>query len=504
MSDKNLFQGPEEGEDFSLDELLEETKRQLNSEPGEMEYSSQDVPFDAGDNMNFEDSDQTNGFDFSERFPDYGEYQAPSADERAFDDYPGESSNVYRGGGDYESEPRSRSYDEEEYYEDEEDVPLPEKPARSHHRRIVPLFVKILLYVVIVGLVAVGGGYGAWECAQDVMAFGRSDETLTISIEKGQSVEDIAQLLKDAGVIKYPWLFKLYCDFTDSGDTMEPGTYQIAYNYDYHALVNGMVASSPNRSTVRLTIPEGMTCAQIFAMMEKNKVCSVADLEECAANNQFDYWFLEDVPYGDANRLEGFLFPDTYDFYEDDEPQRVLDKLLVNFEKKFSDEAREQLDQLNETLAQRMADRDLGEDYISTHTLTIRDLIIVASMIEKESAGASESGNIASVIYNRLCDPTNYPYLNIDATVVYALGGVNGALTEADLQVDSPYNTYNHSGLPIGPIANPGLSSITAALNPSDTNYHFYALDKNTGFHHFSETYEEHNAFLGGEGNGEE
>ena len=128
----------------------------------------------------------------------------------------------------------------------------------------------------------------------------------------------------------------------------------------------------------------------------------------------------------------------------------------------------------------------------------------VASMIEKETAGISESGQIASVIYNRLCRPADYPYLNIDATLVYALGGsLDRALTEEDKQVDSPYNTYTHAGLPAGPIANPGLSSITAALNPSDTNYYFYALDKSTGYHHFSESYDEHNQFLASQADGE-
>ena len=175
----------------------------------------------------------------------------------------------------------------------------------------------------------------------------------------------------------------------------------------------------------------------------------------------------------------------------------MLDKLLVNFEKKFSEEAQAQLEVLNANLADRLSSAGYDETYISAHRMTVYELITVASMVEKESAGADESGNIASVIYNRLCKPADFPYLNIDATVVYALGGVDGALTAEDLQVDSPYNTYNHAGLPAGPISNPGLSSITAALYPSESSYYYYALDKSTGYHHFSSTYDEHNAFLG-------
>ena len=328
------------------------------------------------------------------------------------------------------------------------------------------------------------------------MAFGRSDETLTVSIQEGDTLDDIADMLADKGVIKYPWLFKFYCKFTDSTETMDPGTYVISYNYDYHALVNGMIANSPNRTTVRVMIPEGMTSAQIFALMEKNGVCSAEDLAKCAAETEFDYWFLEGIPYGAENRLEGFLFPDTYDFYEGDDPERVLDKLLTNFGRKFSDDTRERLDAFNEAFAERLREAGYDEDYIASHRFTVYELITVASMIERETAGADESATIASVIYNRLCDPANWPYINIDATVVYALGGISRPLTYEDTQIDSPYNTYKHAGLPVGPISNPGLSSIAAALNPADTDYYFYALDNSTGRHHFSKTYDEHNAFL--------
>lgn len=469
------------GFDPELDALLEESRRQANSAPGQI---NEPVPPAAAQ----EEAEFTP--DFGDAFVGYGTYEAPVANEGA----PAEAyDNSYDEG-----------YDEEYYDEDYEDergeaVPTIQKPRRKKRKRIVPLFVKILLYLVIVGLVAVGSGYGVWECAQDVLALGRSDETLTVTIPQGATVEDVAQLLQDKGVIKYAWLFEFYCDFTDSNDRMDPGTYQISYNYDYHALVSGLAASSPNRTTVRVTIPEGMTCAQIFALMEKNNVCTVAELETAAANSTFDYWFLEDIPYGQSNRLEGFLFPDTYDFYESDDPERVLNKLLANFDRKFSDEAQAQLEALNEQLAQRWANAGYDEAYITAHRFSIYELMTVSSMIERETAGSSESSDIASVIYNRLCHPADYPYLNIDATVVYALGGVTGPLTEADLQVDSPYNTYTNTGLPYGPIANPGLSSITAALNPSNTDYYFYALDNTTGYHHFSETYAEHNEFLGSE-----
>lgn len=345
----------------------------------------------------------------------------------------------------------------------------------------MPLFVKIILYVVIVAVVSVGAGYAAWACATDVLAFGRSSDTIQVTVPENASLDAIADMLHENGLIQYPWLFKLYCKFTHSAGRMDAGTYELAYNYDYHALVSGMTESGGTRTTVRVMLPEGATCAQIFALLEKNEVCTAEKLQESAANTHFDYWFLEDIPYGETNRLEGFLFPDTYDFYVNDDPDRVLEKLLSNFNRKFSDDASAQLETLNTALAERWTAKGYDESYIEAHRMTIYDLVTVASMIEKETASAKESSTIASVIYNRLCDPANYPYLNVDATIVYALGGVDGALTYEDTQIDSPYNTYNRNGSARRTDLHPGLSSISAALNSADTSYYYYALDDSTG-----------------------
>ena len=498
---ENLF-------DLSIDELIADAKAQIGSDHGRESFAvpaEQTAPVDVGFDIPVEqEAPMEESFaipdeffrvpeepapkpvvaepaaqnpdefelDFGSAFDDYGEYVAPDAEEKPAVLPPDEA----------------------------DPGPMPKKPRRNRKKRIVPLFVKILLYLVLVSVSAVGLGYGAWECAQDVLGFGRSEDSLTVVVKEGDTVADIAQMLKEKGVIKYPWLFELYCEFTKSMDTMDPGNYVLYYNYDYHALVSGMVERSPNRVTVRLTIPEGYTAAQIFSMMEKKGVCTVAELEECAATHEFDYWFLEGIPYGESNRLEGFLFPDTYDFYEKDDPARALNKLLVNFDNKFSKRAEEQLEELNAKLAERWASRGYSQEYIDSHRFGIYELMTVASMIEKETSSVAESGKISSVIYNRLCKPDDFPCLQIDATVVYALGGVDHALTYEDLEVDSPYNTYIYSGLPKGPISNPGLNSIAAALKPTDTSYYFYALDPSTGAHYFSKTLREHTNFLEGLG----
>ena len=255
-----------------------------------------------------------------------------------------------------------------------------------------------------------------------------------------------------------------------------------------------MTPSTGLRATTEVTIPEGYECEDIFALLEEAGVSTVSELEQAAASYEFDYSFLQDLPYGDKNRLEGYLFPDTYQFYLNDKPENVLGKFLRNFESKITDEMYAAVDELNDRLAAQMRANNFTEQEIESVKLTFHDVIIVASLVEKETAKTSESASIASVIYNRLCSKL-YPCLQIDATIQYALDERKEVLSNADKAIISPYNTYTNAGLPAGPIANPGINSIRAALYPAETDYYFYALGSD-GVHKFSKTYYEHQDFL--------
>ena len=294
-------------------------------------------------------------------------------------------------------------------------------------------------------------------------------------------MDDIIEKLYHNGLIRYRSLFKLYADISDAEEDIDPGIYDLNTRYDYHALVNMMSASSSRTVVEDVLIPEGYTCRQIFAMLEEKRICTAQDLAAYAASGELkDYWFLENVERGQGYCLEGFLFPDTYDFYKNSTPREVLEKLLDNFERRFDEEMQAQIETLNANVT--------GGGY------GVREVAIVASMIEKEAAAPSEAPAIAGVIYNRLFRWDGTPaYLNIDASIVYALDGKTD-LTREDLQVDSPYNTYTHTGLTPTPISNPGLSSLRAALNPENHNYYYYVLNPETGMHTFSTTYEEHSA----------
>ena len=266
--------------------------------------------------------------------------------------------------------------------------------------------------------------------------------------------------------------------------------------YDYMALVSVMSPSSKFIVVEDLRVPEGYTCAQIFNLLAEKNVCTVQELEEASmAMDLSGYWFLEGLEQNDRYCLEGYLFPDTYDFYEHDDPENVLKKMLNNFDSKFNDNMRNDLNELNELLEEKLRKNGFGNAYIEEHRFTVREVVIVASMIEKETANNLESYTISSVIYNRLTNPGEYPYLNIDATLVYALGGRN-ELTAQDKEIDSPYNTYREKGLIPGPISNPSQNSLAAALQPEDTKYHYYAYNPSTEEHHFTKTYKDHLDFL--------
>ena len=255
-----------------------------------------------------------------------------------------------------------------------------------------------------------------------------------------------------------------------------------------------MVRTSGDRATATVMIPEGYECEDIFALLAENGVCTVEELEDAAANHEYDYAFLADLPYGQKNRLEGYLFPDTYEFYVGDDPVNVLDKFLRRFDSKVTEEMYDAVDALNANLAKKMAANGFTDSEIAAAKLDMHDVIIVASLIEKETAKASESPSIAAVIYNRLCSKL-YPCLEIDATIQYALDERKEVLSNADKGIISPYNTYKNAGLPAGPISNPGIASIRAALYPAESDDYFYALG-NDGVHHFSRTYYEHQDFL--------
>ncbi len=343
----------------------------------------------------------------------------------------------------------------------------------------IPSILATFVWLALIVVIGVTAGRMLWICAADVLAFGREDKVVTVTVYEADTMEDIIDKLHAGGLIRYKSLFSLYADISDAEEDIKPGIYDLNTRYDYHALVNFMSPRS-SREVIKLTIPEGYTCRQIFALLEENRICTAVDAAAYAASGELsEYWFLDNVERGTENCLEGYLFPDTYEFYKNSTPKEAIERMLDNFSYRFDEEMVGQIDAIN---------KKYHADY------GIREIVIIASLIEKESAAPGESPRISGVIYNRLFDwGNNPPLLNIDASIVYAQEGNNARI---DTSLDSPYNTYLYEGLTPGPIANPGLASLKAALNPESHNYYYYVLNPATGMHQFSSTYQEHQGYV--------
>lgn len=350
-------------------------------------------------------------------------------------------------------------------------------PRRRKKRRGSPTlrFLGYILFVVIASGILAGTG---WILMSDLCAFNRGPIVkATVEVTAEDTISSIAGKLEEAGLIKYKWFFRLFAGFSDAQEKIGIGTYELNTDMDYRALITGMRNTSGNMTaeTVRVTIPEGYTVAQTIALLAKNKVNTEEALLEAAKTADFDFEYI-DNDSEDISRLEGFLFPDTYEFYVNEKPANALKRLISNFDRKMDE------------------DRSAAVE-ASGHSL--REIVTIASLIEKETDGTDQA-MIASVIYNRLADDGShgtYRMLNIDAALLYGLPDHTGALTNQDKQVDTPYNLYKYAGLPPTPIANPGAAAIDAALHPESSDYYYYALGKD-GRHHYSKTLQEHNAFL--------
>ena len=328
-----------------------------------------------------------------------------------------------------------------------------------------------IMYAAFVICISLVLGSLMWMAAVDVLGFGTDDEQVNIIVKQGFEIDEITDLLYEGGLIRYKFLFNIYAGFSHAEDKITAGSYVLNRNFDYRALVQGMTARAGVRVETTVTIPEGFTLAQIFTLLEDSGVCSASDLWDTATNHNFNYVFLDRDTLGERHRLEGFLFPETYNFYENSGSVSVINRLLNEFNRRFTDENAERAEEMG---------------------YSIRDIVNIAAMIEREAGSDEERPRIAAVIYNRLNNPRDFPNLEIDATIHYAIAGTGRPFST---ELDDPYNTYIREGLPPGPIANPGMASILAALHPESTNEYFYALNKE-GTHNFFRTYAEHQRFV--------
>jgi len=288
----------------------------------------------------------------------------------------------------------------------------------------------------------------------------------TIQIVEGSSTQDIAEALEEGGVIGRAFDFRLFSKLRGYDGGYLAGEYKLSPSMDMETIANIITAGSVKLEF--FTIPEGLTVNQIALRLHQNGKADYDTFMKLASGGSFDYDFLpSDLPEGEE-RLNGFLFPDTYNFPEDADEYAIITTMLNRFDEVYTPEMRARA-------------KELG--------YTDREILTIASIIERETVLAEERPLVSSVIYNRLNDGMN---LEMCSTVQFILGEQKEFLTYEDTAIDDPYNTYIYAGLPPGPICCPGIDSIKAALYPADTDYLFFVVSaKLDGSMAFSSDYDQ-------------
>ena len=339
-------------------------------------------------------------------------------------------------------------------------------------RRIVLI---ISFLIIIVGGI---GGLVVYNYVQSALQplDSKSEETITVNIPIGSGLDSISKELEKNGIIKNAKIFKYYAKFNNESQ-FQAGEYSLTKAMTLDELIESLKTGKVYREPIfSLTIPEGLTLEQIGQVVEKKTKHSADDFFSLVTSEEFvDRMMIkypnilgeeikgENVRYA----LEGYLFPATYPFFEKNPSiESIVDVMLSNTDKVVTSYV----------------------DLLQAEGKSVHWLLTFASLLEEEATAQTDRATIASVFYNRIEE--GMP-LQTDPTVLYAKGTHKDRVLFEDLEFDSPYNTYQNKGLPPGPIANSGKSSIDAALDPSDTDYFYFLADKK-GTNHFSVTYDEH------------
>lgn len=297
----------------------------------------------------------------------------------------------------------------------------------------------------------------------------RGSKEVELVIPKGATTSKIAEILKEKDLVENADWFRLQSILSNNDGLYKPGTYTLNINMSDDEIMDVLIAGvKDDIEQVSFTIIEGETVSQIARKLESSGIVTASEFITCVDNEAFDYDFINEIPSRNGARLEGYIFPDTYFFYKDSTAKEIVSKILARFDQIYTKELRD-----------KAALMGLSADMVVT----------IAAIIEKEVNVPEERGLASAVIYNRLSSNMK---LEMCSTIMFALGKNKARLLNSDLEVESPYNTYRYSGLPAGPICNPGEASIKAALNPEQVDYLYFVLkDEKTGEHVFTADYDE-------------
>ena len=359
--------------------------------------------------------------------------------------------------------------------------------------RIVWIAMVVFISVMIGEFIMVG--------VNDMLGVGREQEgKVTITIPENADLNTITDILYDSNVINEKWIFKLYATMTKATSGFTQGTFEIEKNKDYQALINYMQSDMNRTDVVTIRFTEGMSLKQYAKLLNDAKVCKADEfLAACNSDRYDEYEFIKNIPNADKReiKLEGYLFPDTYDFYVGEKVDSVIEKFLSNYRRKiYGTKSRVAGYDKKMTVAERA----------ETIGMSMEDVLTLASLIQAEAANKDDMYMISAILHNRLATIPNdgvnangesgLAYLQLDSTKYYPYASLQDIPLDIRSTFKSKYNTYDIEGLPPGPINNPGLEAIEAALTVGKTdNYYFChksATDTEPAVAYYAKTMEEH------------
>lgn len=347
-----------------------------------------------------------------------------------------------------------------------EKTPMQMTKKKRRNRPIKFMIWGFLLLLLIVG------GSASYVYSQLQPPDANGSATVQVTIPSGSSVREIGEILQTEGLIKNATFFSLYVRMQDKGNRLQAGNYHFQSGQSISTLLESMASGEVVLQTTRFTIPEGWNVEQIATgLANKGIVDKMKFLQEVNKGDFTDFAFVKSIPnkQGRKYRLEGYLFPETYEVKKGASEHEVIAKMLSQFQKEVKPEWTAQLQKRN---------------------ISLDDAVTLASIVEREVVVDEERPVVAGVFFNRIRD--NW-MLQSCATVQFILGKQRDRITFDDLKIESPYNTYLNPGLPPGPIASPGRASLAAVVQPANHDFFFFVTKKDgTSGHYFSRTLEEH------------
>lgn len=349
---------------------------------------------------------------------------------------------------------------------------IPNRPNIKKRSARLPM---VLMLTTLIFTVAICLSVLIIAVGRDMLAIGKDESLKMVTITEGANAKTVAKILADEEIIQIPKAFEIIAKISGADTDFIPGEYELSPSDAYETIITKLTTDiSEYKETVNITFVEGISIFEAAQKLEEEGVCNAERFIYYFNAGGYGFDFEDKLPSSSATkfyRMEGYLFPDTYTFYVDSDPESVCMKIYQNFDNKITEKYYSQMNKLG---------------------MTLDEVITLASIVQAEASSNESMKMVASVFENRLADPDNFPKLESDPTTYYVDEIIKPNIEIPSDSIFEAYDTYQGNGLPPGAIGNPGLDAIEAVLYPADTDYYFFYANIDTKEIYYAKTNEEH------------